>query len=71
MSLNHCVHDIGGEVGGVGVGGAMVQQKGESWGFPVISIFCPSKLMQWIQRSEASPNTQREGRLVYTYLGGW
>eukprot|EP00957_Ditylum_brightwellii_P058069 4403743-Ditylum_brightwellii.AAC.1 len=41
----------------------MVQQKGESWGFTGNSNFCPSKPMQWVQRAEAFPYTQK-GRLT-------
>eukprot|EP00957_Ditylum_brightwellii_P212368 15367203-Ditylum_brightwellii.AAC.3 len=43
-------HHIDWEGGGKDVGGAMVQQKGESWGLTGNTNFYPLKPMQWIQR---------------------
>eukprot|EP00957_Ditylum_brightwellii_P106355 8113569-Ditylum_brightwellii.AAC.1 len=37
----------------------MVQQKGESWGFTGDSYVCPLKPMQWLQRAQAFPYTQK------------
>eukprot|EP00957_Ditylum_brightwellii_P030416 2303633-Ditylum_brightwellii.AAC.1 len=48
-------HDIGREGDRGYVGGMMVHQKGELWGFTGNSIFCPSKPMQWPQRADTFP----------------
>eukprot|EP00957_Ditylum_brightwellii_P086978 6620156-Ditylum_brightwellii.AAC.1 len=58
-SLMHWEHDVSEEGGGGDMGGKMVQQKGELWGFTGNSNVCPLKPMQWLQRAEAIPYTQK------------
>eukprot|EP00957_Ditylum_brightwellii_P041093 3111332-Ditylum_brightwellii.AAC.1 len=58
-SLVHWEHGVGGKGGEGDVGGTMVQQKGESWGFTGNPNFCPLKPMQWLQRAESFPYTQK------------
>eukprot|EP00957_Ditylum_brightwellii_P211129 15365789-Ditylum_brightwellii.AAC.2 len=44
--------------GGV-VGGARVQQKGESWGLTGGTLVCPLKPIWWLQRADTFPFTQK------------
>eukprot|EP00957_Ditylum_brightwellii_P194421 14806654-Ditylum_brightwellii.AAC.1 len=57
--MMHQEHYIGGECGRGDVAGAMAGQQGESWVATGDPNFCPLKPMQWLQRAQASPNTQK------------
>eukprot|EP00957_Ditylum_brightwellii_P007634 577280-Ditylum_brightwellii.AAC.1 len=52
---SHIWHCFDWEGGGGDVGGAMVQQKGESWGLTGNINFCHLKPMWWLQRADAFP----------------
>eukprot|EP00957_Ditylum_brightwellii_P147605 11240912-Ditylum_brightwellii.AAC.1 len=66
----HWEHDINEEGDGGDEGGTMVQEKGELWGFAGNLNVCPLKPIQWLQRADAFPYTQKwEGLCVLTWGG--
>eukprot|EP00957_Ditylum_brightwellii_P147350 11220118-Ditylum_brightwellii.AAC.1 len=64
---------MGGEGDGGDMGGVMARQKGKSWVATGEPNFYPLKPMQWLQRAQSSPNTQKGGGLLVLTLGrgGW